>query len=408
MKKYILPILLLALLLLAACSPTVDMNNSNDDGNVGDDTNNNADHTDNDMNNVNTDADDVIVDVPVITLDLSLFPAGDFIGAEYAGLLFSSSEVGQEGAWIVDSEGTARQLIDHGDGFAYNPDTYQLAYTAPEYEEDIHIFNIVTGETVIFETPDILEGNLAFVTGTTFLAFNYMTQENLGPWSGYLGAFDLSTGNFMNYDDQSASYHGFAVSPVFDTIVYDDAGQPMLYSQYSGPEMINMQGLETEFSSFASPAISPDGSTIAFTAYGETAGDGAGIQNGIVIINTTEGTSKVLHLYESFGMRVGPEVVWSPDGSWIAVVTQGEMNAVENGVGLWIINPFSAEPDEHLIGMGNDLLWSSSGATLLYTDWGTGSYLEAKVMQVLTSDFNTVQVPLPAGSFPFQWIDLDN
>ncbi len=404
MKKHI-PLLLITLLLLAACSPVVSTDLGNTDTDIVLDNNNNSNDTsDNDDDNHadDTDGDSGVEE----TLDLSLFPAGEFIGAEYAGLLFSSREEGQEGAWIVDSEGTARHLIAEGDGFVYNPDTFQLAYTAPVYEEDIFILNIATGETTqLTDTPDLLEGSLAFTPDGTMLILNYMHVEQLGPWSGYLGAIDLATGEYLILDDVSASFFGFAVSPRDGTILLDNSGLPFWYSQGTGSVDVPMDTYAPMYNTFASPAFSPDGSILTFTAYGDTAGDGAGIQQAIVTINTTEGTSKILHPFSSYGHRVGPEIAWSPAGDRIAIVTQGEMDAVENGVGLWIINPFSADPDEHLIGMGNELLWSHDGASLLYVDWGTGSYLEAKIMQVL-EDYTSVQISFPAGSFPFQWINL--
>jgi Tol biopolymer transport system component len=161
------------------------------------------------------------------------------------------------------------------------------------------------------------------------------------------------------------------------------------------------------YSSFAAPAFSPDGFKLTFIAYGGPSEADGGNGNAIVVIDTASGTSRVLHPYESFGQRVGPEVVWSPDGRWIAAVTQGEIQATTNGVGLWMIDPNTAEVEEHLIGMGTTPIWSPDGMNLLYIEWGSGSYLEAKVMRVL-HDFSTDQVPLPAGSFPFQWVDLSD
>jgi hypothetical protein len=409
MKKYISLAILISIILLAACSPEVVNTPPNDISNNSD---NSVDDTvaDDDVEDTNDEVvDDEVVGVlddVVTNIAWSALPAGEFIGAEYAGMLFRSSEESQEGAWIVDSEGTARHIITEGDDFIYNPETFMLAYLAPAYEEDIHILNIATGESIIVETPDILEGSLAFVTGTNLVAFNYMTQENLGPWSGFLGAYDYQTDNYMILDDQRHSNKGFVTSPRDATILYDDGGLPLWYSQETGPVDVPMDVYAPDFSSFGSPAFSPDGYTLTFTAYGNTT-DPDGNNNGIVAVDTLTGTSKILHPYFSAGQRVGPEIAWSPNGNQIAIVTQGEVatNTVY-GIGLWIIDPNSDGADDYLIGEGNGILWSPDGASLLYVDYGTGSYLEAKIMLVSASDFSTSQVPLPAGAFPFQWIDI--
>jgi hypothetical protein len=412
MKK--LSLVLLIILLLAACSFPKDVEQGVDEvgssqnyvdlDSVEDDLSGDevvGDHSDSVSDSVDTDD---VIDVP-LEFDFKTLPQGDQIGAEYAGLLYTNAQ--EEGAWIVDSDGFGRRLIDTGDGFEFNPDTFQIAYLAPIYEEDIFLYDLITGETTqLTDTPDLLENNLAFLPGTDLLTFNYMPKEQLGPWAGYLGAVDIKTGEFLILDDQSSSCCGFAVSPRDGTILYDDQGLPFWYSLETGPVDVSMDYYAPDFSSFASPAFSPDGSKLTFHAYGGSDGTSAGINNGIVVIDTNTGTSQVLHPYESFGQRVGPDVVWSPNGSWIAIVTQGEIEAADNGVGLWMINPNSAESDEQLIGSGTTPIWSPDGMILLYTDWGTGSYLEAKIMQVL-HDFSTAQVPLPPGNFPFQWVDLE-
>lgn len=136
--------------------------------------------------------------------DFNTLPQGDQIGIEYAGLLYTSAQA--EGAWIVDSDGFGRQLIDTGNDFVFNPESFQIAYLAPVYEEDIFLYDLISGETTqLTDTPDLLEGSLAFMTGSDLLAFNYMPQEQLGPWAGYLGAVDIKTGEYLILDDQSSS-----------------------------------------------------------------------------------------------------------------------------------------------------------------------------------------------------------
>lgn len=333
----------------------------------------------------------------------------------YLGGLFYRSTVTNQ-LYLVNQNGTAVDISPpdySGYAASLSPETFALIYTnTMEEGEEIMLYDPGSGESrMLTNTPTLFErGAQWWPANAGKIVFNYIPEDQLGPWSGYLGAYDIQTGEYLTLDDQNGSFSEFAPSPDGRTIAYDDGGQPMLYDWENGSSPLDQDSFGIRFETFRAPAWSPDGRKIAYWVTGGQSPTNGNTLTAILIVDFENHTAAVMHEYNSVGMRGEPEIAWSPDGNWLAVVNQGEANATRSGVALWVMRADGSE--EHPLGYGSGPHWSSDGKRLLYTQWpepgiGGGSFQEdAHITVVETGVWQPEEIGGLLGSEIKGWLKL--
>ncbi|HKJ28368.1 MAG TPA: hypothetical protein VJ965_12065 [Anaerolineales bacterium] len=331
------------------------------------------------------------------------------VSPDLAGLVYRQNE----NIWVVDDRGYPVLAAANIYAGQLSPDLTQLVYVDGIYEvEDLVLRNLNNStEQRLTDTPNILEGAVQWWSARPgVLVFNQTPQDELGPWAGYLGAIDLAASERMDLDMLSSSYSGFALSPDGRTILYDDAGSPVLYRWDEGIIRLYMPDYGLNYTHYAAPAWSPDSTLCAFYATRQAA-DGAVTEAAIVLVNLETGQARELHSHQSFGQRVGPEITFSPDGKWLAVVNPGEAETVQNGpISLWALAVDGST--ETYLGYGTGPMWSPTGDRLLFTLWppvgaGGGSFQEdAHITITEVGQWSLQEVSPMVGSTLFDWVAL--
>ncbi len=111
------------------------------------------------------------------------------------------------------------------------------------------------------------------------------------------------------------------------------------------------------------PAISPDGTTVAFAALGD-----------LWLVSTREGDAVPRRITDDVFVETNP--VWSPDGATLAFSSDRD-----GGVGLWL-HDMQAGTDRRLTSDGTTAAWSPDGSRLAYLD----AESQLRVVQVATRE----------------------
>jgi Tol biopolymer transport system component len=322
--------------------------------------------------------------------------------AYFSGLSFRDDSV-----WLVDQNGVAKMVMGQPADGQISPDGTGFLFAGSAYSGDIFYYNMSSGEvTQLTHTPDVQEGGYRWwPERNNIIVFNFVPEDEIGPWNGYIGAFDFVTGETTIIDDQHGSGSAFGLSPDGERIAYVEGSQPVIYTWGEGAEPIDFQALGLEFSSFSAPAWSPDGQLVAFHAGGgaEEAGTG-GRESATVIYDPRDNSAAVLHRYVSHGQRGGPEIAWSPDGAWLAVVNPGETGDDIGPMALWVMRPDGSE--EHHLGFTGPPVWSPDGSYMIYPQWEIGASGPHPVVMVEAGVWEPIVMDDLAGSFLDKWIDL--
>lgn len=346
-------------------------------------------------------------DVPDAQAWMETAPQAPYsVPAEFAGLVFRKDN----GLWVVDEGGIPLLAAENIYDASLSPDLSQLVF--PNQVEDLFLLDLNTGESIkLTDTPNILErGALWWPARPGVLIYNLMDQEELGPWSGFLGAYDLNTNEIKVLDSVSRSWHGFTLSPDGSAILYDNAGNPVVYRWGEGISTLDMTSFGINYQNYSAPAWSPDGKTVAFHAIRNPESGGPS-EAAIILVNLESGLAREIHPYQSAGQRGPAEIAFSPDGRWLAVVTHGEMEVLDTGpMALWVI---AADQSEELyLGYGTGPVWSPTGNLLLFTKWpapgtGGGSFQEdAHIMMADSAAWTTQEVAPLLGSNLLNWHPL--
>ena len=331
-------------------------------------------------------------------------PTGEVLPAFLAGLSYRGDSV-----WLVDRQGVSHLVMGQPTDGVLSPDGTGYLYESSQDEGgDIYYYNIAADSVSQWtDTPEIYEGNYKWWPARPdVIVFNFVPQKELGPWWGYLAAYDIPTSEYIILDDQVGTGSDFALGPDGERIAYVQGSQPVIYTWGAGMEELDMESLGLTFTSYASPAWSPDGSLLAFHAAGgeSSANDGSN-PSATVVIDLETSTAEVLHEYKSYGQRGGPELAWSPDGRYLAAVDPGEVDASGEPMALWV---FDLETDEEIfLGYSTSPRWSPDGQYLIFMAWPEiGSTDPNQIVFVQAGVWDPVSVDQIEGSFLESWIDL--
>jgi len=328
--------------------------------------------------------------------------SGRTFPAYLSGLSFRDDSV-----WLVDQNGVANMVMGQPAAGQLSPDGTGFLFLGSEYGSDIFYYNLSSGEVnQLTKTPDVYEGGYRWwLERNNVIVFNFVPEDENGPWYGYIGAFDFVTGENINIDDQHGSGSSFGLSTDGERIAYLEGSQPMIYTWGQGSEPIDFQALGLEYSSFSTPAWSPDGQLVAFHAGGGAREEATGaMESATVIYDPRDNSVEVLHRYFSHGQRGGPENAWSPDGEWLAVVNPGEIGDGIGPMALWVMRSDGSE--EHHLGFAGPPVWSPDGKYLIYPQWEIGSSGPHPVVMVEAGVWEPIVIEDLEGSFLDKWIYL--
>ena len=335
------------------------------------------------------------------TLELSPSPTSNIaLQKSLAGLIYEMG--GGNGVYLIGADGQL-QLLTKQYRAVISPDLSQALHSV-KYDGEIWLSDLATGQSKnLTNTPDRYELNFQWwPANPNLIVFTSQPIQELGPWSGYLSTLRTDGTDYQVLDDQGSSFPP-APSPDGKTIAFDRNAQPWLWhiTQGAEPILIDQSGLD--FRSAVNPAWSPDGKQLAWKVYAENSS-----WSGVAIIDFNTGAWRLLHPYTPIaGGEPFAEVIWSPDGKWLATVNQGEAEASKSSLSLWVLS--SDGNEEHFISNGTFPFWSPDSHWLIYTNHPlqSSSFEENKLMLVEIGQWQPIELDLPGGSIARNWVLLE-
>jgi Tol biopolymer transport system component len=176
---------------------------------------------------------------------------------------------------------------------------------------------------------------------------------------------------------------------------------PILYHLENGIETIETADYDLDIRIAASPAWSPEGRFLAWKVFGDET-DGSS-WSAAMVLDVAESQANLLHRYRVLGgTNVMPGLSWSPDGRWLAMLTQGEFPLKTPS--LWVLS--ADEREEHYLGSGISPVWSPDGRWLAYASWpaGGGSYEELSAFILDIESWEPQPAGLPQGAVLVDWL----
>ncbi|MBC8449892.1 MAG: PD40 domain-containing protein [Chloroflexi bacterium] len=270
-----------------------------------------------------------------------------------AGLIYRA----QDGLWQVDSVGQPVRIFGRPEA-RLSPDGTQVLYLD---QDDLWLADSVSGERRnLTQTPDRVECCAQWWPARPdMIPFGSMPKEaDLGPGFGFLTTVQID-GNGHRVLGETVSYALPALSPDGRTIAFDQEGTGWLYRWGVGPEPFEPVAYGLSVQRIASPAWSPDGKRLAWVV-GSYFDDRW--QIGIGVFDLEARTSRLVHPYEPLGMGGWPEApAWSPDGQRLAF----RAYAQDPGeAGLWVVRADGGE--ERFLAAGSGPVWSLGGCRLAF------------------------------------------
>ena len=273
--------------------------------------------------------------------------------------------------WMMGKDGNPIYLTDKTDPL-YLADGQSFLFTDDQYG-DIFLYDNLTGEEHnLTNTPNQYERGYQWLSDETtdVVVFNYIPEDQLGPWAGYLAAMRLDGSDYRVIDGEVGSNTVAAIAPDGRFIIYMQGNEPWLYDwQTDSAAPMNIDLTTWNLDSMGNPAWSPDGQKIAWSVGGYWSESG-NPHLGTFVYDLASETGQLLHTYELFaGGGWTRDIEWSPDSQWLAILTPGDAtDGVQAGrAGSWVIAADGV--DGYYLGQSGNYVWKPDGSQLAFYRW---------------------------------------
>ncbi len=329
-----------------------------------------------------------------ISADPDLSQPAPLTKRSLSGLVFRPVDE-QFQLWMVDGNGEPQLKLENFRGSVAPDGKSALSCClSREFIDMLSLVDLETGAEV-----DLLPETGRFVHNPTWWPSRpgtvlFLTQnadpagQPLGTSIGNLGIVNTDKTDYEILDETNETFAPPAASPDGETIAYNRSNnptspnaifEPWLYRLDSGPEPFDYEayGLEDlSDASFGAPAWSPDGTRLAWVIAGEIGPDDIFLL-GLAIFDLESETSEVVLTYVPINDEPssinGPGPIWSPDGEWLVWAAF----PVDDPPGFWVLRPDGA--DFQFIPGGDGPVWSPEGDYLAFNAIGNIMLMESGV-----------------------------
>ena len=324
---------------------------------------------------------------------------------DIAGLVYT--DIPADETWMIDRNGFPQRVYPERDAKP-SPDGGRVLL---DREDGIWLVELASGEERnLTADSNRSDGNSQWwAANPEVIVFN-STAPDAGPTMSF-GQVSMMQDDGSGYQvlEENRSIWSPALSPDGRTIAYDTVYETpdestraaWLYHLDTGKARLDPAeyGLDVpEDFMISSPSWSPDGTQITWRVGGSFAPDGTW-KIALLLFDLKAKTHSFIYEYQPAGGFGGwtPPAVWSPDGNWLAFTDHSRGRVPE----LVIMRPDGS--DVRSLGDGTLQLWSPDSSKLLFIDYGEGSYLESKIILVDVESMQTTVLDLPPGSQQIQW-----
>jgi hypothetical protein len=232
--------------------------------------------------------------------------------------------------------------------------------------------------------------------GWLMVAFQPLDDMGYSPFYALLKS---DGSQFMPLDSEEPSMSSPALSPDGTMLAYDRFGKPTLHNADTGERTsldLDVPGHPVQMMSY--PAWAADGGSVAYKLYDQQGWIGTGLYD------LAAGAWRLLHGYMiAGGTEPWAQSAFSPDGRWLAIVNQSDP-AVSMGRGpaVWVLPLDGGDPI--LLGAGSSPVWSPDSTRLVFTQATGGAFDQDFLQLVLAESWEPVQLEgMPGGYYPQSW-----
>ena len=306
------------------------------------------------------DQDSLVTELPTPVVFVTELPPSPAHPA--SGLIFTNFD----GTWWIDGQGEVQLIIDV-ELANLSPDGKWIVYVEEDpttFMGDIWLMEVSTGvRQNITNTPDRDEVSPQWVPSRPdLILFGSDTAFGMEN-SSYPTVVSVDGTGYQILDPDIGGLRG--VSPNGEMFFYGGYEGTVLAHWWDlGKETFDPSDYDLSVEKLYIPAWSPDGGKIAWFVSGNFLSS-TSLQLGIAVFDLESTSAELLHVYEPIGGSMFiDELIWSPDGEWLAFTTHNEPPATGRAPNLWVIRPDGS--DENYIGEGAVPVWRYDGKYLAF------------------------------------------
>ena len=316
---------------------------------------------------------------------------------DIAGLVYTY--IPEDETWRIDAHGFPQFVYPERD-VKLSPDGSKVLL---DRDDDIWIADLISGEemNLTVNTNRLEGGGQWWPANPEVIVFGSVEGE----WGMSSGQASIMRQDGSEYQvlAENPSLWSPVPSPDGNTILYFSGEEAWLYHLDTGKELFNVAEfglIPPDDFKLGPPSWSPDGTQLAWWMGGSFGGGEWVIA--LVVFDLPSKSFQFVHQYQPVGGGSGTwgaQAQWSPDGEWLAFLTQG-LGRVPD---LVVMRPDGSEFTS--LGSGAMPLWSpdSSKLIFLHPDPAGGSFMEDDLMIVNREDWLATPLDLIPGSRHIQW-----